>query len=86
LPLSFLAIASNLGLLIAQAFARAHRFWILRVYLTGAIAEVVVLLLAHETAQMIIRSVLTLQVIVVGIMAAVLVVSERRVVHRLSSP
>jgi O-antigen/teichoic acid export membrane protein len=86
LPLSFLAIASNLGLLIAQAFASAHRFWILRVYLTGAIVEVVVLLLAHETAQMIIRSVLTLQVIVVGIMAAVLVVSERRVVHRLSSP
>jgi O-antigen/teichoic acid export membrane protein len=77
LPLSLLAIVSNLGLLVAQAFASAHRFWILRVYVTGALAEVAVLMLAHSTAETIIRSVLILQIVVVAIMTVMLIASDR---------
>ena len=78
LSLSLLAIVSNLGLLLAQAFASAHRFWILRVYATGAVIEIVALIFAHQSALTIVRSVLPVQTAVVALMAILLPVSDRR--------
>lgn len=78
IPLSVLAIVSNLGLLLAQALSAAHRFAILRVYLTAAIVEVAALSVGHRTAQTIVYSVLAVQTSSVLIMSLVLLTSDQR--------